>query len=116
MSAFPQTPTGPFELFLDDDVIDLIIENSTKYAGLRGNHNFSTTKKEIRVFVAIPLISGYSKVPRRRLYWSSDEDVRNEAVLAAMNRDRFDEIMRYEPTHDILALFVLRLSLRWSPM
>ena len=56
---------------------------------------FSTTADEIRVFIAILLISGYSEVPRRRMYWSLDTDVRNDAIAEAMTMDRFDEIMRY---------------------
>lgn len=94
-SRIPQTPTGLFELFLDDDVIELLVQNSMSYAGLRGNHQFQTTPEEMRVFLAILLISGYSRVPRRRLYWSNDEDVQNDAIQSAMTRDRFDEFMRY---------------------
>jgi hypothetical protein len=32
-------------------------------------------------------------VPRRRLYWSSENDVRNDMIVNAMSRNQFDEIL-----------------------
>lgn len=94
-SKYPQTPTGLFNLFFDDDVIGMIVEQSIKYASTKGNHTFTTSKEEIRVFIAILLVSGYNTIPRRRMYWSLDTDVRNETIADAMTRDRFDTIMRF---------------------
>ena len=61
----------------------------------KGNYSFSVSTGEMKVFLAILLISGYSSLPRRCLYWSGDKDIRNEAIAGAMARNRFDEIMRY---------------------
>ncbi|KAK0061994.1 piggyBac transposable element-derived protein 3 [Biomphalaria pfeifferi] len=49
----------------------------------------------MQCFIGVLLLSGYTVVPRRRMYWSLDQDVRNEAVAKAMSRNRFDEILRY---------------------
>ncbi|XP_060598151.1 piggyBac transposable element-derived protein 3-like, partial [Ruditapes philippinarum] len=89
-SRWPQTPDGIFNLFFDDDVINMIVEQSIRYAGSKGNHSFSTSPQEIRIFLAILLISGYNTVPRRRQFWSRDDDVRNEAIARTMPRDRYD--------------------------
>ena len=62
-SRLPKTPDGLFELFFDEEVIDMIVEYSILYAGSKGRHGFTTTADEIRVFIAILLIYGYSKVP-----------------------------------------------------
>ncbi|XP_060552737.1 piggyBac transposable element-derived protein 3-like [Ruditapes philippinarum] len=94
-SRWPQTPDGIFNLFFDDDVINMIVEQSIRYAGSKGNHSFSTSPQEIRIFLAILLISGYNTVPRRRQFWSRDDDVRNEAIARTMPRDRFDILVRY---------------------
>ncbi|XP_060564145.1 piggyBac transposable element-derived protein 3-like, partial [Ruditapes philippinarum] len=94
-SRWPQTPDGIFNLFFDDDVINMIIEQSIRYAGSKGNHSFSTSPQEIRIFLAILLISGYNTVPRRRQFWSRDDDVRNEAIARTMPQDRFDILVRY---------------------
>ncbi|KAK3717501.1 hypothetical protein RRG08_063118 [Elysia crispata] len=84
-----------FELFFDPVVIDLICTESVRYAAFKGNHNFSVTPGELKTFIAILIVSGYCSVPRRRMYWSGDEDVRNEAIVNGMKTDRFDEIMKY---------------------
>ena len=49
----------------------------------------------MRAFVAILFVSGYSPAPRRKMYWSHDEDVHNEAIAASMARNRFCEMMKY---------------------
>ncbi|XP_053389577.1 piggyBac transposable element-derived protein 3-like [Mercenaria mercenaria] len=94
-SRLPQTPKGIFELFFDDDILDMMVEQSIRYAGSKGNHTFTTSREELGVFMAILIVSGYSTVPRRRMYWSHDTDVRNDAIASAMTRDRFDTLVRY---------------------
>ena len=50
--------------------------------------------KTWKVFLAILILSGYNKVPHRRLYWSELPDTQNKFVMNAMRRDAFDQIMR----------------------
>ena len=71
----PQSMDGIFNLFFDDDVIEMIVQETIRHAGSKGYHSFVTSPQEIRVFMAILLVSGFSQVPRRRLYWSRDADV-----------------------------------------
>ena len=40
------------------------------------------------------LVSGYSPLPSKALFWSAGDDLRNQAVYNAMRRDRFDTIMK----------------------
>lgn len=94
-SNLPQSPDSLFSLFFDDEVLEMLVTNTQLYAGSKGRHGFTTTKEEMKTFIAILLVSGYSPVPRRRMYWSFDDDIRNEAVSKAMTRDRFEEMMRY---------------------
>ena len=78
-----------------DDVIDFIQEHSEGYVAFKENHSFKFTPDEIRTFLAILLVSGYSTDPRGRIYWSNDTEARNAAIASSMARARFDEIMRY---------------------
>ena len=57
--------------------------------------HFSTVPDEVRAYGAILLVSGYSPGPHRKMYWSHDEDVHNEAIAASMTRNRFCEMMKY---------------------
>ncbi|GFR60705.1 PiggyBac transposable element-derived protein 3 [Elysia marginata] len=91
----PKSVTELFELFYDDAVIDLLCSECLKYASSKGKHGFRVCPDEMKVFLGIFLVSGYSGCKRKSLYWSGEDDVRNEANTNAMARDRFDEIMRY---------------------
>lgn len=83
-----------FELFFDDTLIDYIIEQSTIYCLSKNWADIQVTSEEIRVFLAILIVSGYNTLPSKALYWSSGDDMRNKAVYDAMRRDRFDAIMK----------------------
>lgn len=95
ISKMPTSPVDLFECFFDQELLETFAEFSKTYARSKGNMTFATTSEELKTFLAILLLSGYSPVPRRRMYWSSDEDVGKDAVQAAMSRNRFDEMMRY---------------------
>lgn len=92
VEGLPQSPDGIFNLFFDDDVVDMIVS--------RGNHSFTTTPDEVRVFIAILLISGYNPVPRRRMNLSLAEHLCIDAIANAMTRDRFDTMVRYTHLSD----------------
>ncbi len=89
------SPLGLFELFFDEDLLEVICAHTITYTGQQGNHKFTITVDEIRSFMAILLTSGYAVLPRRRMYWEQNEDVGNIAISSAMSRNRFDEILQY---------------------
>ena len=49
---------------------------------------------ELKVFIAILIISGYNTLPSKAMYWSHDHDVYNKVVSSAMRRDRFDMLKK----------------------
>ena len=83
-----------FDLFLDDDAINLLTNKTINYASQKGNHQFSLTLGEMRAFISILLLSGYCAVPRRRLYWATESDTSNKMVATTMRRNRIKEIIR----------------------
>ena len=91
----PRTPTEIFELFLDDNAIKHLTVQTVQYAAQKGDHQFSLSCNDMKVFLGILLLSGYNSVPRRRLYWSTELDTHNWLVSNSMRRNRFDEIMKY---------------------
>lgn len=74
---------------------DHITRHTTLYAAYKGKERFQMKKEELKVYLAILILSGYNSLPSRRLYWQKEEDVRVSAVANAMRRDRFEEIMRF---------------------
>ena len=83
-----------FDLFLDDDAINLLTNETINYASQKCSHQFSLTPGELRAFFGI-LLSGYCTVPRRRLYWATESVTYNKMVTTTMRRNRFEEIMRF---------------------
>nr|CAI5836746.1 unnamed protein product [Callosobruchus analis] len=73
-------PLEFFALFWNDTFFEYTKEQTILYATQQNaNTSFSVTVEELKVFFAILLISGYSKRPRKDMYWSMDSDLRNEA-------------------------------------
>ncbi|XP_057660717.1 piggyBac transposable element-derived protein 3-like [Diorhabda carinulata] len=80
-----------FSLFWGDEVIDLFVYYSNMYATSK-NRVGNITKEEMKNFLAILLLSGYQKLPRRRMYWENSSDTQNQLVINSLSRDRFEYI------------------------
>ena len=89
------SPSEVFDLFLDDDILEMILHQSTLYAQKKSGMNLDISKNELKVFISVLLLSGYVRVPQKRMYWESSSDTFNQAVSSAIRRNRFETIMRY---------------------
>nr|CAD7602018.1 unnamed protein product [Timema genevievae] len=98
------SPVEIFEMFFDNEVLELIVNCSNNYAFQKGNIKFKVTIIEIKVFLGILLLSGYCSVPRYRMYWETSSDTHNEAVSKAMSRNTFEDILKYLHECDNLTL------------
>ena len=94
-SGLDYSPEKIFELFFDDDVCDLIVRETLRYASEKGDHDFRFDLSKLKIFLGILLLSGYNTRPRRHQYWSTQLDLACEAVSRAMPRNTFDAIMKY---------------------
>ncbi|XP_049313796.1 piggyBac transposable element-derived protein 3-like [Bactrocera dorsalis] len=88
-------PHEQLEKFFDDELIEHIINESRRYAIFLGKPNPQITSAELKVFIAILLVSGYNGRSTFKSFWSVDNDMRNEMVYLAMRRNRFEEILRF---------------------
>ena len=88
------TPAQCLHLFVTDEIISHLVEQSQVYATQKGLDTNVITHSNIRVALAIMMLSGYANVPNRRLYWRRDGDVFNSLVAKGMRRDTFEHIMR----------------------
>lgn len=98
------SPIELFELFFDDEVFDLLVTETRKYAYFKGNTDPNVSREELQCFIAILIISGYSNVPGKRCYWDSGDDTRNVVIYNDMRRNRFETIMKYLHLADNLHL------------
>ena len=65
------------------------------YARQCGNHSFENSIQEIRTSLAILLVNGCNKVPKRKMWLERSPEVHNAAIAGAMSRNRFSECLRY---------------------
>jgi len=71
------------------------LEQARLYALFLNESDPMITREEMKAYIAIMVLSGYSTVPAKRMYWDKDDDVRNALVYNAMRRDRFFKITKF---------------------
>ena len=86
-------PIDAFKGMISDDLVLHVTNQTNLYAVQHGKGNLDILEDEMRTSIAVLLLSGYCKVPYRNLYWADAPDTQNEAVLCAMSRNRFREIL-----------------------
>lgn len=90
-----KTSIEQFETFFDDELLTLITKQSSKYAEYLEKPDPKITIEELKVFIGILIISGYSVQSRFESYWSNDTDLRNERIYKAMRKNRFKQITQF---------------------
>ncbi|KAG8240399.1 hypothetical protein J437_LFUL002542 [Ladona fulva] len=88
------------ELFIDDELIRFIVEESEKYARFLNCPSPQITAEEMRAFIGILIVSGYNVLPGKKYYCDTKKDVHNELISGAMRRDRFIQIMKFQHLAD----------------
>lgn len=83
------------ELFLDDKVISLLVEETNRYALSKNFPNADITTDEIKCFIGIFIVSGYNGNPSKRHYFDTKSDTRNDMIADSMRRNRFENILRF---------------------
>lgn len=86
-------PLDLFSLFFDARLFEMLVSCSNKYAQ---QHNLlaDIQVSEMKVFIGVLILSGYTNVSRRRMYWENEEDAQNLLVSKSITRNRFDHIFR----------------------
>ncbi|XP_068227667.1 piggyBac transposable element-derived protein 3-like [Palaemon carinicauda] len=83
----------PRRIFPIDLAID-IAGHSTIYAEQKSLSKDHITPENMKIFRSILILSGYNKLPYRRMYWSETPDVFNNLVSESFWKDTFDKILR----------------------
>ena len=89
------SPVTLFELFITDEIVNLICKETNSYAAQKGNHSFKLDPKEFKSFIAVLLLRGYIPYPRRSMYWEMRDDSRNSIVTSLFTRNKFLNVLRY---------------------
>lgn len=93
-----KSPLEFFRRFFDHELLTHIVDESNKYAASK-NFDLRLTQDELLVVLGGILLSGYSKLPHRRMYWNVDDDVPS-LLRYAIRRNRYEDIIRHLHLND----------------
>ena len=89
------TPIDIFKYMWNEEIMELIKEETNRYCQQKFGRELNVTVDELYQVLGILLLSGYNKVPNRRMFWSRQADCRNLAVMqCGMSVNRFEDIIR----------------------
>ncbi|KAJ4432604.1 hypothetical protein ANN_21227, partial [Periplaneta americana] len=89
-------PLQVFQLFWKPEFLSHICKESKKYAQYKyGDNSYTVDIDEMYKMLGILLLSGYAKLPNRKMYWETQSDVNNPAVSNCVSRNRFLSILKY---------------------
>ena len=95
----PPSPLEVFELFFSDDLLDMIVEESNRYAAqVMGNERYrewrKITKEEVKAFFGFSILMGIDHLPSVDDYWSKDPLLHYAPIADRIPRWRFRELSR----------------------
>lgn len=93
-------PLSLFQLYFTDDVLDLIVQETNRYAqqvltAKGSDKTWSTNAAEIRAYFGFAILMGINRLPEIRDYWSTDPTLHYSPIADRISRDRFEELTRY---------------------
>ena len=101
VNVVPRTPfldtDGPcefFEKFFEDDVIKLLVDQTNLYAQQRQTRYWNdVTYDEMKCFLGVLLGMGVHRLPKFKLYWSTDPFFHVQGIADVMPRNRFMKLL-----------------------
>ena len=93
-SEMNDTALEVIEKFFTDEWIEYICEQSKVYAQQKSLAYDQVNPRNFKVFLGILILSGFNRLPYRRLYWSESPEVGNDLVKNSMRRATFEQLMR----------------------
>lgn len=109
------SPADFFELFLDDDVVNLLVTQTNIYADQiidarrnsgrlkkysRAKKWRAVTREEMKSFLALMFLMGIIKKPEIAMYWSTDPMLATPFSQSVMTRNRFQAIWSFFHVND----------------
>lgn len=80
-----------FQLFFPSEFVEAIVQHTKSYAASKNRH-INIDVEDMYAFIGVMIVSGYNPLPRRRLYWSNDDDTNNALISKWMRRKMFEDI------------------------
>lgn len=98
-----ESPLAIFNYFFDDNLMQMIVDESNKYAQ-QTKIILDLSITELRAFFGICIIMGFHKLPSIRMYWCSDPNLQVDRISGIMTLKRFLKILRYIHLNENLSM------------
>jgi hypothetical protein len=84
-----------YKLFQPDEFAEMVVKESKLYAGQQDLHKTGdlVNLDTYRCSEAVLLMSGYHKVPRRRMMWEKKDDCYNPLVAKSIRRKQMEAVL-----------------------
>ena len=86
------TPLQYFKLFLKDEILNTIVENTNLYSVQKSENSVNTNKDEIYSFIGIYILMGIVQLPNHKAYWS--RELRFPPVADVMPINRYEKLRK----------------------
>ncbi|GBN44904.1 hypothetical protein AVEN_16252-1 [Araneus ventricosus] len=83
-----------FEMMAENTIVQAV-EESSKYAGQKNNHDFCLKIDKFNQFLVVIFYNGYHILPREKIYCENAPDTGTTLVSQAMSRKRYFDIKKY---------------------
>ena len=93
------TPVEAFLQFFDDSILDKILYE-TNLKSVQNSKPAAIAKEELLCFFGINIVMCFHKLPSIAHYWSSHKVYAVEPIINAMNRERFQTILKWLHVND----------------
>ncbi|KAL7635346.1 UNVERIFIED_CONTAM: hypothetical protein RMT77_014413 [Armadillidium vulgare] len=97
-------PIDLFKMCFTEEFMNHICRESVKYASQKGDQQFTLSVDELYVYFGILLLSGYNKLPFRRMYWERRPDSNNNLVNNSISRNKFEKIHQFLHFNDNMTI------------
>ena len=91
-----------FNLIFSDELIDLIVRETNRYAQQKLAVNntrlakwHDVTRQELKAYFGICVVMAINNFPRLAMYWSSDPLIGNTGIQNIVTKKRFQELSQY---------------------
>lgn len=73
-------PTQLWEMFIENEMLELLVSSSNQYAAANNCLSFVTTTTEMKTFLGVLYITGFHTLPQTHRYWSNRDSLGCEMI------------------------------------
>lgn len=92
-----ETEVDSFQLLMSDDIMQIIMDSTNKFAKSKVTNWHDVDDVELRAFLGLLILRGVCRAKRESVHnlWSTDSAFARPVFIATMSRERFKQLLRF---------------------